>query len=117
MNRLPLPAFVGILVTLTASSLACAEEAPAKPARARFPDNVRLGQPYLEVIRKYGQPSRVRSAELVPIAGGKPTPVTLWIYDRPMDRTIEFLLGEGGKILQTTVRTKSLEQYRLEVRP
>jgi len=104
---------VAAVLTLSTAPFAYAQEPAAPPAAP----TVRLGRPFLQVIRSYGQPSRVRSVELVPVAGGKATPAVVWIYERPGDVTLEFLIGEDGKVLQITTRSKGLDQFRIEPKP
>lgn len=119
MKRLARLSSTIALFAVLAASMAQAQE-PPKPAAPDPPipnRTIRLGQPFLQVIRTYGQPSRTRAVELVPIAGGKATSATIWIYERPTGVTLEILLGEDGKVLQIITRSKTLDQLRIEPKP
>jgi hypothetical protein len=102
-----------VVLTLAAAPFALAQEPAAPPTAC----TVHVGRPFVQVIRSYGQPSRVRSVELVPVAGGKATQAVVYIYERPGDVILEFLIGAEGKVLQNTTRTKALDQFRIEPKP
>ncbi|MGV3722288.1 MAG: hypothetical protein ACO1SX_15380 [Actinomycetota bacterium] len=119
MTRLSLFTSTALLVTALATAAAVAQEPPVvgPPAPGTLNRTVLLGRPLLQVLRKHGQPSRVRTMERVPITGGKPTTAILWIYERPGGATLEFLIGGDGKIIQTTTRSKELDLFRIEPKP
>jgi hypothetical protein len=102
------------ILALVAASPATRAEVPARPERTRTPT---LGSGMLEVIRAFGAPSQVRTVNLVPVAGGPPTQAVSWIYKRPNAATLEFLIGDEGKVLQVTTRSKALDPFRIEPQP
>lgn len=114
MPRLAFLILAGALLAPAASGVRAQEPAPEVGARPRNPT---LGSPLLAVIRAYGKPSRVQSVSFVPLAGGKPTPAVVWIYERPNTATVEYTLGDDGKVVQICYRSKSLDPFRIEPAP
>lgn len=114
MPRVSSVALTAFLALVIASPTPRADE-PAHPERgARNPT---VGSRMLEVIRAFGAPSQARSVNLVPIAGGQPAQAVSWIYKRPNAATLEFLIGDDGKVLQVTTRSQALDSFRIEPQP
>jgi hypothetical protein len=87
--------------------------APAKPEATA--SGVRLNRPFLDVIRLHGAPSSVKTVRLIAIAPGlKDTEGIMWIYVRPDGSQLEFIIGDDGKVLQATTRSKTIQQFNVE---
>lgn len=103
----------------------CFAAAPACPAFSETPPKeekarptiptppVRVGKPFLEMVRRYGRPSRIEKVQLkAQDPGVADQSGALWIYTRPTSE-LEVLIDSQGRVLQSTERATELGRYNI----
>lgn len=67
------------------------------------------------MIRRYGQPSTAKTVRLVAVAPEvQDTTGVQWIYRNPSGAQLIFLVGNDGRVLETTAQGAEVQRYRVE---
>lgn len=94
-----------------ALSAPAAAEPPPREAAAT---GIRLGKPFLQLVRRYGAPTRVQPVRLFGTEPGvEEQKAVMWVYERRTGDVLEFVLDARGVLVQSTHRSPELKKYRV----